>query len=90
MKDWNVKSKKVLIRVDYNVPMDENGVITDDTRIAKSIPTLQSLSSKGARIILMSHLGRPLKALLPDGSIDKTKFSLAPAAKTIRITRSES
>ncbi|MBK7231513.1 MAG: phosphoglycerate kinase [Saprospiraceae bacterium] len=83
MKDWNVKSKKVLIRVDYNVPMDENGVITDDTRIAKSIPTLQSLSSKGARIILMSHLGRPLKALLPDGSIDKTKFSLAPAAKKL-------
>jgi len=80
MKDWNVKSKKVLIRVDYNVPMDENGVITDDTRIAKSIPTLQSLSSKGAQIILMSHLGRPLKSLLADGSIDKKKFSLAAAA----------
>lgn len=80
MKDWNLRSKRVLLRVDFNVPIDATGKITDDTRIEKALPTVQALIDQGARVILMSHLGRPLKSLLPDGSIDRTRFSLAPVA----------
>ena len=59
LKDMDVKNKKVLVRVDYNVPIDENGQITDDIRIRSSLPTIEYLLEKGASIILMSHLGRP-------------------------------
>ncbi len=82
MNNWNLKDQKVILRVDFNVPI-KNGVIQDDTRIVKSLPTIQLLIQKGARIIIMSHLGRPLKELLPDGSIDKQKFSLKPIAEKL-------
>lgn len=55
----NLKGKKILLRVDYNVPLKENGDIQDDTRIKESLPTLKFLRKKGAKIILISHLGRP-------------------------------
>jgi phosphoglycerate kinase len=79
MINWNLQNKKVILRVDFNVPI-KNGIIKDDTRIVKSLPTIQMLMEKGAKLIIMSHLGRPLKELLPDGSIDKEKFSLKPVA----------
>ncbi len=72
----NVAAKKVLVRVDFNVPLDSQRVITDDTRILKAIPTIKQLLDNGAAVILMSHLGRPLKKLNDDGSINKEKFSL--------------
>ena len=72
----NLNGKKVLIRVDFNVPLDGSSRITDDTRIRKAIPTIKSVLSQGASVILMSHLGRPLKKLNEDGSINKAKFSL--------------
>ena len=56
--DIDVKNKKVIVRVDYNVPI-ENGVITDDTRITKSLPTIEYLLKNDAAVILMTHLGRP-------------------------------
>jgi phosphoglycerate kinase len=59
IRDIDVKGKRVLLRVDYNVPLDEAMKITDDTRIQKSIPTIRYLIEKGAKVILMSHLGRP-------------------------------
>jgi phosphoglycerate kinase len=59
IQDIDVAGKKVLVRVDYNVPVDETGVITDDARIRETIPTLQWLLDAGAAVILMAHFGRP-------------------------------
>ncbi|MDD3877902.1 MAG: phosphoglycerate kinase [Bacteroidales bacterium] len=59
INDFNFKGKKVLIRVDFNVPLNHNRQITDDTRIRESIPTINKILKDGASVILMSHLGRP-------------------------------
>jgi phosphoglycerate kinase len=56
---YNFKGKKALIRVDFNVPLDEQYHITDDTRITATIPTIKKILSDGGSVILMSHLGRP-------------------------------
>lgn len=71
-----LKGKRVFIRVDFNVPQDEKGSITDDTRILLSLPTLQFAMKKGGRVILASHLGRP------KGKRD-LKYSLAPVAERL-------
>ncbi|MBQ8613694.1 MAG: phosphoglycerate kinase, partial [Ruminiclostridium sp.] len=72
VEDLNVKGKKVLVRVDFNVPMKE-GVITNDNRIVAALPTINKLVENGAKIVLCSHLGKP-----KNGPEDK--FSLAAAA----------
>ena len=71
----DIKGKRALVRVDINVPMDENKNVTDDTRIRAILPTLQFLKDKGAKIILMAHLGRP------KGEWKVDEFSLEPVAK---------
>ena len=76
VKDIDVKGKKVLIRCDFNVPLDENGSITDDKRIRESLPTLRYLLEQGAKVIACSHLGRPKGEVNP-------KYSLAPVAKRL-------
>jgi phosphoglycerate kinase len=76
MKHINFDKKKVLIRVDFNVPIDAEGKVTDDSRIVGALPTINYILEKGGSVILMSHLGRPLKKLKEDGSIDSKKFSL--------------
>ena len=77
IKDIEVKGKKVLVRCDFNVPLKE-GRITDDIRIVSALPTINYLREHGARVILMSHLGRP------EGE-PKKEFTLAPVAK--RLTK---
>ena len=72
VKDIDVKGKKVLVRCDFNVKM-ENGVITSDKRIVASLPTIQYLLDNGAKLILCSHLGRPKGEFNPE-------YSLAPVA----------
>lgn len=71
LKDIEVEGKRVLVRCDFNVPMDDKGEITDDARIKSSLPTIKELLKRDAKVILMSHLGRPKGKANPDLSLGK-------------------
>ena len=76
VKDIDLKDKKVLVRCDFNVPMDENRNITDNRRIVAALPTIKYLLEQNCKIVLCSHLGRPKGEF-------KKEFSLAPVAKEL-------
>ena len=76
IKDIDLKDKKVLVRCDFNVPMDENKNITDNRRIVAALPTIKYLLEQNCKVILCSHLGRPKGEFKPE-------FSLAPVAKEL-------
>ncbi len=78
--DIDVADKTVLMRVDFNVPLDDDLRITDDRRIEAALQSIRSVLDRGGRVILMSHLGRPAG----DGSADDAKFSLKPVAARLR------
>ena len=75
VRDIDVTGKRVFVRVDFNVPLD-NGKITDDTRIVETLPTIKYLIEKGAKVILASHLGRP------KGEVNES-MRLTPAAERL-------
>ncbi|MBI5025842.1 MAG: phosphoglycerate kinase [Nitrospirae bacterium] len=77
IEDLNIKGKRLFIRVDFNVPLDENLKITDDRRIRTALPTINYAIDEGAKVILASHLGRP------KGKVD-LRLSLAPVAKRLQ------
>jgi len=74
--DARLRGARVLVRVDFNVPLDESGNVSDDTRIVAALPTLEYLAQRGARVVLLSHLGRPAGG--PD-----PRFSLAAVARAL-------
>src|SRR5215208_4687130 len=76
LSDEQVRGKRALVRVDFNVPLDEDGQITDDTRIRASLPTIELLLERNARPIILSHLGRPKGKPNP-------KYSLQPVSKRL-------
>ncbi len=77
IEDLQIKGKKVFIRADFNVPLDDNLVITDDSRIRSTLPTINYAIDEGAKVILASHLGRPKGKVEP-------RFSLAPVVKRLQ------
>ncbi len=76
--DLQLRGKRILVRVDFNVPLDDKGHITDDTRIVETLPTIKKILSDGGRAILMSHLGRPKGRR-------RIEFSLEPVARHLSI-----
>ena len=69
--NYDFKGKRAIIRVDFNVPLNEKGEVTDDTRIRAAIPTIKKVLEKGGSVILMSHLGRPKKNPDPKFSLEQ-------------------
>ncbi len=79
-QDFSFEGRTALVRVDYNVPF-QNGQISDDTRIRATLPTLQHILDTGGAAVLVSHRGRPLKAMAKDSKLKASDFSLEPVAR---------
>ncbi len=80
--DFNFAGKKAIVRVDFNVPLDENGNITDDTRIRGALPTLKKILADGGSLIIMSHMGKPKGKVNPKFSLAQIKDAVAKALGT--------
>src|ERR1017187_8945987 len=81
VRDLDPKGKRIFMRVDFNVPLNDAGEITDDTRIQASLPTIKYLLERGGRVILASHLGRP------KGQVNPKMARHPPAARWAKLRR---
>lgn len=81
-KDYNFAGKKAIVRVDFNVPLDENGNITDDTRIRGAVPTLKAILAGGGSLIVMSHMGKPKGKVNPKMSLKQIVDAVSKALGT--------
>lgn len=79
VKDYNFAGKKAIVRVDFNVPLNEQGQITDDTRIRGALPTLKKILADGGSLILMSHMGKPKGKVKPELSLNQIVDAVAAA-----------
>ena len=79
INDYKFAGKKAIVRVDFNVPLNENGVITDDTRIRGALPTLKHILDEGGALIIMSHMGKPKGKVNPKFSLGQIKDAVAKA-----------
>ena len=79
LDNFNFSGKKAIVRVDFNVPLDENGRITDDTRIRGALPTLKKILADGGALIIMSHMGKPKGKVNPKMSLGQIKDAVAAA-----------
>ena len=79
IKDYQFAGKKAIVRVDFNVPLDENGKITDDTRIRGALPTLKHILDEGGALIIMSHMGKPKGKVQAKFSLSQIKEAVAAA-----------
>ncbi len=80
--NYNFNGKKAIVRVDFNVPLDENGNITDDTRIRGALPTLEKILKDGGSLIIMSHMGKPKGKVNPKYSLSQIKDAVSKALGT--------
>ena len=80
--NYNFAGKKAIVRVDFNVPLDENGHVTDDTRIRGALPTLKKILADGGSLIIMSHMGKPKGKVNPKFSLSQIKEDVAKALGT--------
>ncbi len=80
--NFDFKGKKAIVRVDFNVPLDENGHVTDDTRIRGALPTIKKILNDGGSVILMSHMGKPKGKVNPKMSLSQIKENVAKALNT--------
>lgn len=80
--NFDFKGKKAIVRVDFNVPLDENGHVTDDTRIRGALPTIKKILNDGGSVILMSHMGKPKGKVNPKTSLSQIKENVAKALNT--------
>ena len=83
--DLDVKGKRVLLRVDFNVPLDANMQITNDARIKAALPTITTLLERGGRVVAMSHLGRPKGKVVPEMSLKPVADRLGLRASTVTV-----
>ena len=79
INDFNFAGKKAIVRVDFNVPLNEKGEITDDTRIRGAVPTLKKILADGGALIIMSHMGKPKGKINPKFSLSQITSAVAAA-----------
>ena len=82
ISNYNFAGKKAIVRVDFNVPLDENGHITDDTRIRGALPTLKYILEQGGALIIMSHMGKPKGKVNPKMSLRRIVDAVSAALGT--------